>query len=147
MFDWTEGLDPTQRVSLYDAKQSDGKVPVMLELWRMLSTSSLPSFSGSLWPRVLAPDRLLSNLNCVIRLHRIVWNMTILRFKLHTYAKLNCLKRNCFDIKCQNSYISISIFQLSKQFISELFWQLLSKQLYFKLFSIIKHLFKQFSLV
>ena len=42
----------------YDTKQSE--VPVMLELWRMRSTPSLPSFPGPLWPEVVAPDTVLS---------------------------------------------------------------------------------------
>ena len=50
-------------------KQSDGEVPVMLELWRMQSTPSLP---GPLWPGMVAPDRVLSmgqiELNCVLML-------------------------------------------------------------------------------
>ena len=33
----------------YDTKQSDGEVPVMLELWGMRSTPSLASLPGSLW--------------------------------------------------------------------------------------------------
>ena len=41
-------------------KQSDGEVPVMLELWGMQSTSSLPSIPGLLWPGVVAPGRVLS---------------------------------------------------------------------------------------
>ncbi len=32
----------------YDTKQSDGDAPVMLELWRIRSTSSLPSLPGPL---------------------------------------------------------------------------------------------------
>ena len=52
----------------YDTKQSDGEVPVMLELWRMRSTASLPSLPGPLWPAVVAPERALSmdqiELNC-----------------------------------------------------------------------------------
>ena len=44
----------------YDSKQSDGEVPVMLELGGMWSTSSLPLLPGSLWPGVVAPDRALS---------------------------------------------------------------------------------------
>ena len=40
----------------------------MLELWGMLSTHSLPSIPGPLWPRVVAPDRVISmgqiELNC-----------------------------------------------------------------------------------
>ena len=44
----------------YDTKQSDGEVPVMLELWRMRITPSLPSLPGPLWPDVVAPERVLS---------------------------------------------------------------------------------------
>ena len=50
----------------YDTKKSDDEVPVKLEICGMQSTSSLPS----LWPGVVAPDRVLSmgqiKLNCVI---------------------------------------------------------------------------------
>ena len=38
---------------------SDGAA-LVLELWEMQSTSSLPSLPGSLWPVVVAPDRVLS---------------------------------------------------------------------------------------
>ena len=44
----------------YDTKQSDGKAPVMLELWEMQSTTSLPSLPDLLWPGVVASDRFLS---------------------------------------------------------------------------------------
>ena len=44
----------------YDTKQSDGEAPVMLELWGMWSTLSLPSFPGPLWSEVVAPDRVPS---------------------------------------------------------------------------------------
>ena len=84
----------------YDTKQSYAEVPVMLELWGMQSTSSLPSLSGPLWPKMLAPDRVLSmgqiELNCIFMLNWIAWNRTVLTFALCTYAKLNCLKWNCF---------------------------------------------------
>ena len=40
----------------YDAKQYDGKVPV-LELWEMWSTPSSPLLPGLLWPEVKALDR------------------------------------------------------------------------------------------
>ena len=40
----------------YDIKQSDDLVPVMLELWGMWSTPSLPFLSGQLSEGVLAPD-------------------------------------------------------------------------------------------
>ena len=51
---------PLQWVSGYNAKQSDGKAPGMLELWRMRSTPSLPSLPGPLWSGVVAPERVLS---------------------------------------------------------------------------------------
>ena len=35
----------------YDTKQSDGDVPVILELWGMRITLSLPSLPGPLEPR------------------------------------------------------------------------------------------------
>ena len=47
----------TNNLSGYDTKQSDGKVPAMLELWGMRSTPSLPLRPGPLWPGVVAPDK------------------------------------------------------------------------------------------
>ena len=44
----------------YDTKPSDGEAPVILELWRMQNTSSLPSLPGPFWPGVVAPNRVLS---------------------------------------------------------------------------------------
>ena len=41
----------------YDTKQSDGEVPVMLEIWGMRSTPLLPLLSGPLRPGVVAPDK------------------------------------------------------------------------------------------
>ena len=68
----------------YDTKQSDGEVPVMLELWGMQSTPSLPSLPGRLWPGVVAPERVLSmgqiEQDCVLMLRGIVWNRTVLTF-------------------------------------------------------------------
>ena len=43
----------------YDTKQSDGEVPVMLGLWGIQSTLSLPLLPGTLWSGVLATDRVL----------------------------------------------------------------------------------------
>ena len=86
----------TNECAGYDTKQSDGKTPVMLELWGMWSIPSLPSLPGLLWPQVVEPDRVLSmgqiKLNCVLMLNWIAWNRTVLTFKWCTYAKLNCLK-------------------------------------------------------
>ena len=42
----------------YDTKQSNGEAPVMLELWGMQSTSSLPLLPCPLWSGVGAPDRI-----------------------------------------------------------------------------------------
>ena len=44
-------------VLVYDSKQSDGEVPVMLELWEIRSTSSLPLLPVPLRPGVEAPDK------------------------------------------------------------------------------------------
>ena len=41
-------------------KQSDSDAPVMLELWRMLITSSLPLLPGPHEPGAVAPDKVLS---------------------------------------------------------------------------------------
>ena len=72
----------------YDIKQSDGEVPVMLELWGMQSTPSLLSLPGLLWPGDLATDMVFSmgqiELNCVLMLNWTTWNRTVLTFKLHT---------------------------------------------------------------
>ena len=40
----------------YDTKLSHGEVPVMLRLWGMQSTPSLPLLPGPLWPRIVAAD-------------------------------------------------------------------------------------------
>ena len=68
---------PNQWVSWYDTKLSDSEVLVMLELWGMQSTSSLPLLTDPLWPGIVAPDSLSSHLwvkyNC-------------------SYSKLNLLK-------------------------------------------------------
>ena len=47
-------------MSWFDSKQSDGEALVILELWGMWSTPSLPSFPGPLWTEAVAPDRVLS---------------------------------------------------------------------------------------
>ena len=55
-----EGLDTPNECTEYDTKQSDGEAPVMLELWGIRSTPSLPLLPGPLWPRMVAPDKALS---------------------------------------------------------------------------------------
>ena len=49
----------TPRAPPYGTKQSDGEVPVMLGLWRIWSSPSLPLLPGPLWPGMVAPDRAL----------------------------------------------------------------------------------------
>ena len=44
----------------YDTKPSDGEVPVMLDFEGIWCTPSLSSLPGQLWPRMVAPDRVLS---------------------------------------------------------------------------------------
>ena len=91
---------PPNECPSYDTKQSDGEAPVILELWGMQSTPSLPSLPGPLWLEVVAPGRVLPmgqiELYCVLMLNGIAWNRTVLTFKLHIYVKLNCLKWNFF---------------------------------------------------
>ena len=87
-----EGWDPTNECLEYEIKQSDGEVPVMLELFGMRNSPSLPSLPGSLWPAVVARDRVLSmgqiELNWVLMLNWIVWNRTVLTFNCEVNKKL-----------------------------------------------------------
>ena len=87
---------------VYDTKQSDGEVLVMLELWEIWSTLLLPSLPGLFQLRVVVLDRVLSmgqiELNGILMLNWIAWNTTVLTFKQHSYAKLNCLRWICFCI-------------------------------------------------
>ena len=79
------GVKPCNKCPGYDTKQSNGDVPVMLELWGMRSISSLPSLPGPLQSGVVAPDKVLSmgqiELNCVLMLNWIVWNRTVYMYK------------------------------------------------------------------
>ena len=72
---------PAQQVSWYNTNQSNGEVPVMLELWVMRSIPLQPSLQDPLRPGVVAPDRVLS-------MGQIELNWTFLTFKLRTYAKI-----------------------------------------------------------
>ena len=74
----------------YYTKQSDGEAPVLLELWEMNSTSLLPSLPGPLWPRVVAPVRVLPMDQ--IELNRGFENLLFFALKLLIYAKQSCLK-------------------------------------------------------
>ena len=91
-----EALDPTpNEYPGYDTKKSDGEVAVMLGLWGMQNTPSLPLLLGPLWSGMVAPDSPIygsnwTKLYVYIKLNCLKWNCT--------YAKLNCLIKNCFDI-------------------------------------------------
>ena len=69
--------DRTSHTNVLDMilKESVEEAPVMPEPLGMLSTSSLILLSGSLWPRVVAPNRVISigqiDLNCVLMLNLI----------------------------------------------------------------------------
>ena len=68
----------------------------MMELWGMQSTPSLPSLPGPLRLGVVAPDK-----GPIYGLNRTKpWfrDFTVFAFKLHIYAKQNCLKQTGFDI-------------------------------------------------
>ena len=95
-------------MSCFDTKQSDGEVPVMIELWGLWSIPSLPLLPGPFWSGEIALDRVLSisqiELNCVLTLNWIPWSRTVLTLNLRTYVKLNCLKKNYFFI-CVNKEI------------------------------------------
>ena len=78
---WGCRIHQLQECPGYDTEQSDGEVPVMLELWGMWSTPSLLALTGLFWSEVVAPDRVLSMAqiepNCVIVQNWIVWNRTV----------------------------------------------------------------------
>ena len=50
-----EGKDSPNECPVFDSKQLDGEVQVMLELWGMQSSPSLPLHPGKLWLGVEAP--------------------------------------------------------------------------------------------
>ena len=57
--DCTSAVPPPPNKSPgYETKQSNGETLVMLELWGVQNTPSLPLLPGPLWPGVVAPDRL-----------------------------------------------------------------------------------------
>ena len=80
-----KGNIPPNECPEYYTIQADGETTVMLDLWEMQSTASLPSVLGPLWPGMGSPDRVLSmgliELKCVLMLNWIVWNWTVLTLK------------------------------------------------------------------
>ena len=80
----TEEQDYFNECPGYNTKQSDGEAPVILELWGIWSTLSLPLLPGPLWPEVVPSDRVLPRDQ--IELFDI---QTMCKWI--AYAKLNCL--------------------------------------------------------
>ena len=87
---------PTYVCLVYDTKRSDGKVPVMLELWGMWNNSFIAIAprstlirNGSPWK---SPIYGLNRINCILMLNRIVWIRTVWL----NWIAWNSLKWNCF---------------------------------------------------
>ena len=76
---------PTNEYPVDDSKQYDSEAPVMMELWVMWSTPSLPSFPGLLWPKVVTFDKVLS-------MGQIELFDISTECKQITYTKSNCFK-------------------------------------------------------
>ena len=90
---------PPNECPEYDIKKSDGEAPVMLELWGMLSTSSLPSLFGLLWAGVVTPNRVLLSMGqielsannlCIIELFKIELFDHLPVYKQMIAVELNC---------------------------------------------------------
>ena len=97
-------------MSVLDTTLNNGGVSVMLELWEMQSTPSLPSLLGSLWPGVVAPDRVLSmgriELNCILTLNWIVWIGNVA--DVETVLTLNWMvwNRTVLTVNCVNQNLN-----------------------------------------
>ena len=90
----------------YDSRNFYGNSPVMLKLWGIRSTPSLPSLPGPLWPGVLAPDRVLSMGQIEVFGIQIVYFNVYTERKQITYAKLNWLEYNSLIIwLCVNKWL------------------------------------------
>ena len=70
LLSWGVRSTPQNECPGCNTKQSDGQVPVMLEIGVLRSTPSLPLFPSSLWPVMIEPDRVPSmgqiERNCVL---------------------------------------------------------------------------------
>ena len=86
-------------VLIWRKTASDNKVPVMLEHWRIQSTSSLPSLPGPLWIVAVARDKGPMDqieLHCILMLNWIVWNKTVY---IYIYIYIYIYMYNGFGIK------------------------------------------------
>ena len=81
----TRGVIPPNKYPVYDTKQFDDQVLVMLGLWGIQNNPSLPSLPVLLWPGLLAPDSVL-----YMTQTELFYIYT--EYKPITYAKFNCLE-------------------------------------------------------
>ena len=72
----------THKCPGYDANQSDVKASVMLELWGIRNTTSLPWLPDLLGPRIVAPDMVLSIGQIELFDHLIVCEQVTVLIKL-----------------------------------------------------------------
>ena len=81
------GKTPPAMSVLIMTLKSDDETPVILELWGICSTSSLPLLPGPLWFGMVAPDE-----GPIDGLNRTKPFLLFLAFKRRIYAELNCSK-------------------------------------------------------
>ena len=85
--EYTEGQDSHKGYPVYNTKQSDGEVPVMLGLWGMRSTPSIAiaprstlAQRGSTWYGPiygLNRNNGIFALNGIVRLNWVAWNRNV----------------------------------------------------------------------
>ena len=90
----------------YDTKQSDGEIPVMLELWGIQSFPLLPSLPGPLFLLVVVYDRVLSmdqiELKCAFIQNWITRNRAV--FVMESVLMLTWIVWNKIDILYKNGF-------------------------------------------
>ena len=79
-----------------------------------MRTPSLPLLPGPIWSGMLAPGKVLLELNCVHMLNWIVWNRTAIMYEmdlvLNNLQWLNAIKPNQTKPKHMHLYIYIYIY-------------------------------------
>ena len=72
----------------YDIKQSDSEASVMVELWGMWSSPSLPLLPAPLWPEVVAPGRVLSMRQTELF---VIWSVYLCKIELFEIEQFDYL--------------------------------------------------------
>ena len=94
---WSRVWFPTPRgCPGFDTKQADGEALVMLELWGVRSTPSLPSLPGPLWLAVVAPDRVLRMDQIKLLTFKLwmnEWLMVIVLFEIEVFDLLTVCRQ------------------------------------------------------